>query len=497
MEQFPKLSEPPLFLCDSLSLPCNNDDSSMLPLNGVVAVVYNFYQALINNDLSGVEKILQSTPTVVNHRFTEPFVQSWHLGQAGIHIMVKNGVVEGLHLLIRYGAEVSLPDKNGDSALHLAAMYAHHMCTKVLLDYDDAVKDAINKQGLTPLLRALLCYQTGLKLQFYKTLKFLVDIGCDCNLCPNLNLSPLYLAIVKEDPALICLLVNGGADVNAVYNNGLTPLLLVVSNKTVNYSSLKLLLDAGASPDICNIDGSTPLHIATAKGDIKAVIHLLAAKANLNITNNLDETPLWIAVNDNNYDLVNILIQFGADINYRNKQKKLPLVLLPILSQSLKILELLLESGVRIRTEGKMGQTPLYLAVGLKNLYLIRLLLRANSQLNIPCNKYCLLKPMTPIQYAFELGDETIIKLLIRAGCPVKDIWLRKQNLPAALQAQPDLEKWVLDYIHSPCSLAHSTRLAIRHMFGEDLQAKLNYLAAQRKLPSPLIKYIMLDDLVS
>lgn len=495
MGDLPKLTQP-LFECDTFSVPSDKDDNCIVPVKGRLGLGYNFYQALINNDLHAVEGLLETTPSLVNKKFTEPFVQPWHVGQAGIHVMVKNGVVEGLHLLIRYGAQVDLQDKNGDSALHLAAMYAHHMCTQVLLDYDLEAKNQLNQQGLTPLLRALVSYQCGLKVQFYKTIKCLVDARCDCNVCPNVNLSPLHLAINKEDPALVHLLVKGGANVNAVYTDGQTPLSLVVSSDTISIHCVKLLLDAGACPDVCNLDGSTPLHIATERGDIQSTLHLLAANANPNVRDHFEQSPLWIAVHHNNYELSNLLVQFGAEVNFRNRQKKVPLVLLPILAQSLDILELLLKNGAKIRTEGKMGQTPLYLAVGYRNLDLIRILLRANCELDIPSNKFCLLKPMTPIQYAFELGDETITKLLIRAGCPVKDIWLRKQNLPLALQAQPELEKWILKYVHNPLSLAHTARLVIRHISGDGLEAKLYQLAAERKLPAPLIGYVMLDDLL-
>ena len=101
--------------------------------------------------------------------------------------------------------------------------------------------------------------------------KLLLDAGADPNSAQNHRWSrPLHYAadgyIVsklwneKNQVAMIRLLLEAGAEINAQDKNGATPLHRAVRTRCV--AAVKCLLDAGADTTIKNKPGSTPFHLA-------------------------------------------------------------------------------------------------------------------------------------------------------------------------------------------------------------------------------------------
>jgi len=92
----------------------------------------------------------------------------------------------------------------------------------------------------------------------------------------------------NHDEKLQCLdrLIGAGADLNAQDNTKLAPLHLAVKNP----DGLKKLLRSGANPNIQNIKGNTPLHIA-AIGFEKGLKVLLDHRADPTIMNHESQTP--------------------------------------------------------------------------------------------------------------------------------------------------------------------------------------------------------------
>jgi len=67
-------------------------------------------------------------------------------------------------------------------------------------------------------------------------------------------------------------LIKGGADVNARNSKGVTPLMIAAANN--NPPLIGLLLQAGADPDLATPDGRTALDIAKANQATAAVLQL-------------------------------------------------------------------------------------------------------------------------------------------------------------------------------------------------------------------------------
>ena len=110
----------------------------------------------------------------------------------------------------------------------------------------------------------------------------------------ELGRSPLHLAVINGQHAMVNVLINAGADVNAV--DGLkkfTPL-----HYAAFYSSpkiLEFLLTRRADILAQDVDGNLPLHFAAANGSPATVKILLENNSGPDCLNNNWQTPLHLA----------------------------------------------------------------------------------------------------------------------------------------------------------------------------------------------------------
>jgi ankyrin repeat protein len=103
----------------------------------------------------------------------------------------------------------------------------------------------------------------------------------------------LHLAVKKNEPEIINLLILHGADVNARDQTGMTPLMAAASAK--QKKNLHVLLSSGADIDATDNRGFTTLMRAVAQGSPEIVEILLKSRADLNIRTNQGQTALLLA----------------------------------------------------------------------------------------------------------------------------------------------------------------------------------------------------------
>jgi ankyrin repeat protein len=88
----------------------------------------------------------------------------------------------------------------------------------------------------------------------------------------------LHLAVRARKPAIVKLLLEKGAAVDAVEDSsGKTPLFQAASDGSLEIA--RLLVAGGANVNSRDRDGSTPLHSAAAGGQVEMVRFLLGKKA--------------------------------------------------------------------------------------------------------------------------------------------------------------------------------------------------------------------------
>lgn len=70
----------------------------------------------------------------------------------------------------------------------------------------------------------------------------------------------------------------------------------------------------GCNPNICDDNYFSPLHLAVAKSNIKAVKILLKNGVDVDIPGEFEQTPLHLAVICGNLSIIKLLIKYNADI---------------------------------------------------------------------------------------------------------------------------------------------------------------------------------------
>lgn len=130
------------------------------------------------------------------------------------------------------------------------------------------------------------------------------------------RLSPLHQAILRRQTAIVLLLLENGADVNAPDSSGRTPLHLAVERDDA--AVVRELLARRADPARRDKIGWTPLHHAAAKNRLEIARLILDAGADPNLRSERGGTPLHEAAASGGAELIGLLLERGTDPSIRS-----------------------------------------------------------------------------------------------------------------------------------------------------------------------------------
>jgi ankyrin repeat protein len=186
-------------------------------------------------------------------------------------------------VLLDAGAKIDAPDtRTGATPLNEAAFSGHVRVVKLLLGRgaDAGIKD---RAGFSPVENAIRQHQPEIArilLDHAKdhelanhllevavsrghadTVRMLLDAGADVDARSSSGSTALYDAALKGDGAIVSLLVNRGADLNAIEaTSGTTPLYAAAAFG--RQEAVVILLLAGEDPNIETKEGISPLRAA-------------------------------------------------------------------------------------------------------------------------------------------------------------------------------------------------------------------------------------------
>ncbi|KAF3056049.1 putative ankyrin repeat protein [Trichoderma lentiforme] len=180
--------------------------------------------------------------------------------------------------------------------------------------------------------------------------------------CPSGNLTDLIIASYYGHRAVVKLLVEKGADIEAKDNKyDQTPLLWAAEG---GYEAIvKLLVEKGADIEAKDKEhGRTPL-LWAVKRDYEAIVKLLVEKgADIEAKDkDYDQTPLLWAVEEGYEAIVKLLVEKGADIEAKDIYSQTPL-LWAVKEGHEAIVKLLVEKGANLKVKDIYSQTPVLLA---------------------------------------------------------------------------------------------------------------------------------------
>jgi len=293
------------------------------------------YLACVNGNATMIEKLLNAGAEA-NAISSE--------GETALMTAARTGKVDAVRVLIAHGADVNAKETwHGETALMWAVSQKHEAVARELIakGADVSARSTVNKwdrqQSAEP-------REKWLPLGGLTALEFAARNGC---------------------AACIPALVDGGADVNGVDQDGISPLLSALING--QYDAAAMLIEKGANPNIADRTGRTPLYSAVD-------FHTMPASNR--------PSPKEIDNELSSLDVVKRLLAKGADVNAQLKQQQpyrtkldrgddtmLTTGATPLVRAAkagdVVVMKLLLEKGADAKLTTRNGINPLMAAAGL------------------------------------------------------------------------------------------------------------------------------------
>lgn len=244
--------------------------------------------------------------------------------------------------------------------------------TQMIIDKVD--KKLINDslEGKTPLIIAV-------GNSYIDTAKILIENGANINAVDIEGWSALSYAVNNGDIEIAKLLLTNKAKIKG-------ELLLAIKSPIAEsrIDMIKLLIDNKANINYADDDGFTPLNIAIETGDMELTKFLIKNGANVNSLMQDGVSLIGYAIAQNNMDLLQILIENGANVNYTGGDSwaNTPLHTASRLGLD-NVVRILLTRNADINAVDMHGNTALHTAALNSQLSVVKLLLEKNPNLDI------------------------------------------------------------------------------------------------------------------
>ena len=294
-----------------------------------------------------------------------------HFAAQGGHLMIVSLLLE------QPSVDPNQKDYTGQTALFKAANRGYHEVVELLLQQRGIEPDAVSKDGFTPLLVAIF-------EKHQKVVKLLLD-RADVN--PNLrdttyNQTPLWMASTAGHEILGLFLERKDVEINGQSRRGETPLYQAIHYKY--FSAAKMLLEAGADPNVSTDKGRTTLSWAAAEGSEESVELLLKQHSiEIDVADKLGQTPLLRAADGGHTKCIRMLLDKGASVEHTDNEGRTALSLAAIKGHKVAA-KFLLKNNAEINAQDRKGNTPLALAAENNHDAVVRYLLESGADADLP-----------------------------------------------------------------------------------------------------------------
>ena len=233
------------------------------------------------------------------------------------------GHADVVSLLLENGADMLAVDTEGLTSLHNAAENGTVAALKAQVEFrtddvgGDNFLDTMSTQGFTPIIIAAAHGHTD-------AIKYLIEAGADANkVNENGVTSLMYAAASGHIDTMETLLEDGKVDLNGVHSNGGTALIEASTGNSA--ASVKFLIEKGAKVDGIDNDGVTPLMAVASQGNLEGQSLIIDAlkkfmndeqlKEHINLASFSGGTSVMFSAAGGHTACTKALIELGANVN--------------------------------------------------------------------------------------------------------------------------------------------------------------------------------------
>ncbi|XP_014057067.1 B-cell lymphoma 3 protein homolog isoform X1 [Salmo salar] len=269
-----------------VNVPVSHLQSSLYPTGHTEHLLADVAQATCQDDdgdtalhiavVQGQEAQIQRMILLLGLVHTDLDIYN-NLRQTPLHLAVITHQAQLVGALLHAGADPGALDRNGQTAVHLCCEHGQQACLSVVLSHPSIL--------------------TCLEVRNYE------------------GLTPLHLAVQGGHKELVRMLLDAGADINAMQDikSGHSPLIHAVENH--NMGMVHFLIENDCNVNVQSYSGNTALHSACGRGQVDTARLLLKNRADSSVKNYHNDTPAMVAKNKK---VIDVLRGKGS----RNQQPK-------------------------------------------------------------------------------------------------------------------------------------------------------------------------------
>nr|XP_017028043.1 transient receptor potential cation channel subfamily A member 1 isoform X3 [Drosophila kikkawai] len=244
--------------------------------------------------------------------------------QAPVHLATELNKVKSLRVMGQYRNVIDIQQggEHGRTALHLAAIYDHEECARILITEFDACPRKPCNNGYYPIHEAA-------KNASSKTMEVFFQWGEQRGCTREEMISfydsegnvPLHSAVHGGDIKAVELCLKSGAKISTQQHDLSTPVHLACAQGAIDIVKLMFEMQP-MEKRIClsctDVQKMTPLHCASMFDHPDIVSYLVAEGADINALDKEHRSPLLLAASRSGWKTVHLLIRLGACISVKD-----------------------------------------------------------------------------------------------------------------------------------------------------------------------------------